>query len=53
MNDSDHETVDRLLTEHGTSGLATLIAEVLEERAKEKDECSPLYLSAAKEYRKI
>lgn len=57
MNETDKEIIDRLLTEHGTSGLAQLIAEVCRERAatlEAREEGSvPLWKSAAKFYAEI
>lgn len=34
MNDSDHDILDRMLTEHGTGGLAEMLAALCDARAE-------------------
>lgn len=54
MNDTDSDILDRMLTEHGTSGLAALIADLCEQRAAYGErEVAPLYRSAAEAFRAI
>lgn len=38
MNDTDYDILDRMLTDHGTHGLAEMLAEVCEERAANDEE---------------
>lgn len=56
LDDNDQGTLDRLLNELGTSGLAAAIAELCEERAKEAEPSAGViasWLSAARAYREV
>ncbi len=52
MNDTDRATLSRLLTEHGTAGVASELASVLHERARTTDDPyeAEVFLAAARRF---
>ncbi len=54
MNDTDRETLSRLLEEHGTSGVARELASICRERARtveDREWTAPCWKEAARRFK--